>query len=66
VTFPHFLEVDLPYNSKDNKARVHVGLMGYEVWIHHEKKEIELAATYLYELSARAFVRVYNEQSSQI
>jgi len=66
VTFPHFLEVDLPYNSKDNKARVHVGLMGYEVWIHHEKKEIELAVTYLYELSARAFVKVYNEQSSHI
>jgi hypothetical protein len=66
VTFPHFLEVGLPYNSKDNKARVHVSLMGYEVWVHHEKKKIELVASYMYEVSAKAFVRVYNEQSSHI
>ena len=40
--------------------------MGYEVWVHHEKKKIELVASYMYEVSAKAFVRVYNEQSSHI
>lgn len=56
----------MPYNSKDNKARIHVESGQYEVWIHHLNKEIELVASYKDEKSAIICMRTYNGQTSSI
>lgn len=56
----------MPYNSKDDKARIHVEPGQYEVWVHHSNKEIELVASYANKQSAIIFIRTYNGQTSKI
>ena len=55
-----------PYNSKDGKARIHQGLQGIEIWVHHISKNIELVKTYDNEQSARMFISTYNGQTGNM
>ena len=58
----------MPYNSKDDKARIHIefGVEPYQVWIHYSDKDIALAKEYDNYLSATLFVRAYNKQLSVV
>ena len=56
----------LPHNTRDDRARIHVVLEEYEVWIHRCSGDIEFVQSYDNKISAMAFIMGYNGQSGSI
>jgi len=52
---------NLPFNTKDNHARIHEREGCYEIWIHHKNSLIEFVSTFKNHNVAMMFVERYNE-----
>ena len=58
--------IPYPYNSKDDKARIHQGSNGLEIWIHHKSSDIEFVKEYDNQQTAIMFVSSYNGQTGDM
>ena len=53
---------NLPFNTKDNHAKIHEKEGCYEIWIHHQNSLIEFVNAFTNYNMAKRFANGYNGQ----